>query len=189
MLRFVPGAAVLVALALADDCKGDNPPPVPVPRGICGDGILSFNEQCDDGNADDEDSCTTACVAARCGDGICASFEGGNCEDDCGLDPCRDDCPDEPVCGNGVVDRGEDCDEWAEGEAKKNSETCDVDCTTPQCEDGVLNLLAGECCEPDESDDCFQNDADNGPDLGLCACSMPGAGGAGGSSGTAGAGG
>ena len=42
----------------------------PTPAPVCGDGIVQGSERCDDGNRNDEDSCTNACIEARCGDGI-----------------------------------------------------------------------------------------------------------------------
>ncbi|MCD6498296.1 MAG: DUF4215 domain-containing protein, partial [Deltaproteobacteria bacterium] len=63
-------------------------------------------------------------------------------------------CEREPVCGNGVVEEGEECDEGA-----SNSDTepgaCRTDCTRPGCGDGVIDPweecdgteLAGASCE------------------------------------------
>ncbi len=45
------------------------------------------------------------------------------------------------VCGNGVAEAGEDCDDGGE------SATCNADCTTASCGDGVLNTAAGEACD------------------------------------------
>jgi len=39
-------------------------------QGLCGNGVLDEGEQCDDGNDVDEDSCTSRCALARCGDGV-----------------------------------------------------------------------------------------------------------------------
>lgn len=36
----------------------------------CGNGRLDSGERCDDGNLDDTDDCTSACLPARCGDGV-----------------------------------------------------------------------------------------------------------------------
>lgn len=38
--------------------------------GSCGDGILDAGEQCDDGNDDDSDGCTSLCTENVCGDGF-----------------------------------------------------------------------------------------------------------------------
>jgi cysteine-rich repeat protein len=50
------------------------------------------------------------------------------------------------VCGNGVLESGEACDDSGE------SATCNLDCTVATCGDGQLNLTAGEQCEIDS--DC-----------------------------------
>ncbi|HEY8141542.1 MAG TPA: DNRLRE domain-containing protein [Kofleriaceae bacterium] len=53
------------------------------------------------------------------------------------------------TCGDGEVGRPvEDCDEGG-GE----SETCDEDCTTPTCGDGLLNEAAGEECDDGRQED------------------------------------
>jgi hypothetical protein len=53
---------------------------------------------------------------------------------------------DGPVCGDGRVQAGEDCDDDGE------SADCNDDCTVAACGDGVLNASAGEDCEPDGDD-------------------------------------
>ena len=40
----------------------------PAPEPKCGNGVVEVGEACDDGNAVETDACSTACVAARCGD-------------------------------------------------------------------------------------------------------------------------
>lgn len=53
------------------------------------------------------------------------------------------------TCGDGEVGRPvEDCDEGG-GE----SETCDEDCTTPTCGDGLVNEAAGEECDDGRQED------------------------------------
>lgn len=36
----------------------------------CGDALFGTGEECDDGNTDDDDFCSNACVVARCDDGV-----------------------------------------------------------------------------------------------------------------------
>ena len=49
-----------------------------------------------------------------------------------------------PECGDGVAHPSEACDTGAA------SASCDEDCTTPTCGDGVFNVLAGEECDDGE---------------------------------------
>jgi cysteine-rich repeat protein len=46
-----------------------------------------------------------------------------------------------PVCGDGMIEGDEDCDDAGE------SATCDVDCTPVECGDGGANTAAGEQCD------------------------------------------
>jgi cysteine-rich repeat protein len=50
---------------------------------VCGDGIFQWGsgEECDDGNAIDNDECTNACTLPSCGDGILQSVSGEACDD------------------------------------------------------------------------------------------------------------
>ncbi|MCB9753846.1 MAG: DUF4215 domain-containing protein [Myxococcales bacterium] len=59
----------------------------------------------------------------------------------------------EPVCGDGVIEGDEACDEGG------SSPRCDDDCTLPACGDGLLNALAGEACDDgnDIDDDACSN--------------------------------
>lgn len=49
--------------------------------------------------------------------------------------------PPAPVCGNGVVEGGETCDDGGE------SAVCDSDCTAVACGDQQVNITAGEACD------------------------------------------
>jgi cysteine-rich repeat protein len=46
---------------------------------LCGNGRLESGEQCDDGNRNNNDSCTNQCRQARCGDRIVGPGE--QCDD------------------------------------------------------------------------------------------------------------
>lgn len=46
-----------------------------------------------------------------------------------------------PVCGNGTVEGDEQCDDMG------RSGTCNDDCTSALCGDGVVNATAGETCD------------------------------------------
>lgn len=73
------------------------------------------------------------------------------------------------VCGDGIVDEGEDCDPGGE-----DTMGCDADCTQVVCGDGYINAMAGELCDDgnDSSvDECtaeclptlFWDDMEDGP--------------------------
>jgi cysteine-rich repeat protein len=94
----------------------------------CGDGFThSGVEQCDDANASNTDACLTTCLSATCGDGF-VQTDIEVCDDAgqvcvTGQDLCRDcstDCRSETlvtpstgssVCGDGLVQAGERCDD------------------------------------------------------------------------------
>ena len=62
---------------------------------MCGDGILSVGEECDDGNTIDSDGCRNDCLNARCGDGVIRT--------DVGTDD------DTEVCDDGNTSDLDDC--------------------------------------------------------------------------------
>jgi cysteine-rich repeat protein len=66
-------------------------------------------------------------------------------------DACTNGCK-LPICGDGIEQTSEDCDEGA------NTMTCDDDCTDVVCGDSWLNAAAGETC--DEGGDTATCDAD-----------------------------
>jgi len=138
--------------------------------GLCGDGILDPNEDCDDGNHSDDDECLTTCTWA-CGDGIVNAIEicdtaiaagqPGACPAGCDdSDECTTDtlvgseCQAECVHGDITVCNDGDgcCPPGCDG-------TTDDDCNA-QCDNGVIE--SGETCDPisscptdcDDSNDC-----------------------------------
>jgi len=104
---------------------------------VCGDGILSTGEQCDDGNKVNGDGCSSTCtleLPENCGNGVVESgetcdtgladpFEGKTCSDfdsfTGGSLSCSSSCQintnsctggTSGTCGNGAVNTGETCD-------------------------------------------------------------------------------
>jgi cysteine-rich repeat protein len=69
---------------------------------VCGDGVVQVlaGEECDDGNADNGDSCTNQCISARCGDGLLQTSLGEECDD--GNDVENDACPNNCRLGGGL---------------------------------------------------------------------------------------
>lgn len=68
---------------------------------------LASSEECDDGNADDNDACLNTCKVATCGDGILRTgieqCDNGASNSDTIPNACRLNCS-LPSCGDGVVD-------------------------------------------------------------------------------------
>ena len=96
---------------------------------ICADGLQKPGEECDRGNDNtcqcpwnqDETACDVCCNCALqtsptryCGDGIHQAgdeeCDTGSSNSDTTPNACRTDC-DNPSCGDGVVDNGEECDD------------------------------------------------------------------------------
>ncbi|WP_437753898.1 DUF4215 domain-containing protein [Sorangium sp. So ce1389] len=101
---------------------------------VCGDGLLEPSEQCDDGNTEDGDGCTSDCQlstgtgGAVCGDGLVEppseQCDDGNTEDG---DGCTSDCQlstEAGVCGDGVNQPDEFCDDGNTEE----EDWCPADC-------------------------------------------------------------
>ncbi|WP_434418883.1 DUF4215 domain-containing protein [Nannocystis pusilla] len=88
---------------------------------MCGDGIVSDDEECDDGNQIDDDPCSNACVHAGCADGV---QNQGESDIDCGGEWCLA-CSPGQTCGT------------------------DSDCFSQDCEDGACQAPPlAQGCEP-----------------------------------------
>lgn len=94
--------------------------------GACGDGTVDPDEECDDGNADGTDSCTTECTTNVCGDGYLYAGEeecdegaegnGAGCDAAYGstcsacTTSCRTTISSGAFCGDGTINGSEYCD-------------------------------------------------------------------------------
>ena len=104
----------------------------------CGNGELAAHEQCDDGNNISGDGCSAGCtVEFICGNNVCDSDKGETCSF------CPRDCC--PLCGNGRLDAGEQCDD----DNNENGDGCSRGCLDedgiPECGNGIWEL--GEECD------------------------------------------
>ncbi len=138
---------------------------------VCGDGIVTLDEECDDGedNGAGYGYCTEECtLGPRCGDGITDEDTDGEgtpeaCDNGQNLDgyatsddACAPGCVLPPTCGDGSVDVrfGEECDEGDDNDGSYGG--CNDDCSlAPRCGDGVTDEEHDEEC-----DDGNQNNDD-----------------------------
>ena len=117
---------------------------------VCGNGTVEGAEQCDDGNQDDSDACTVACLAAACGDGILQPPEACDDGNQVDADACSNACL-VSACGDGVLQPPELCDDGNQDDA----DTCTAACEPAACGDGFTQ--PGEACDDGnavDDDDC-----------------------------------
>lgn len=133
-------------------------------QGLCGNGYNDPGEACDDGGTTNNDvvdgrTCNSTCTSDEtCGNGIrdlttvppevCDCRSGtGECDPPAAVN-CRSDCMSTGICGNGDIDLpDEDCDPGSNGTPVQTRD-CDIDCTTPEHGDGVVNSsFEGEECD------------------------------------------
>lgn len=107
----------------------------------CGNGELDEGEQCDDGNQQVGDGCHQ-CVR-ECGDGVVDTASGEVCEPGKATRRCQTASKDECfVCAG---------DEPCESRDVCNEETCRP---APVCGNGIVEIAAGEQCDPPGSAAC-----------------------------------
>jgi cysteine-rich repeat protein len=111
----------------------------------CGDGTVqsSVDEECDDGNTNNDDGCTTLCKFPACGDSFLQSSVGEECDDGntVATDACTSACKN-AVCGDGFVHTGfEQCDDGN----TNNADSCSNICNTAACGDGIVQAVNEQC--------------------------------------------
>jgi fibro-slime domain-containing protein len=129
---------------------------------VCGDGVRTPDEVCDDGvNNGAYGTCAPGCVRApSCGDGVVQTDDGEACDDGHNLDGygtgCAPGCKLPATCGDGEINGvfGEQCDDGANNDGHYGG--CKADChLAPRCGDGTRqeseacddgNLLSGDGC-------------------------------------------
>jgi cysteine-rich repeat protein len=124
---------------------------------VCGDKVVSADEECDDGDLDPNNGCTPDCEwtcknNADCGGGDeCSSS--GTCKPDhtCSVQAVADEtlcdngdgwCKNGTCvpykCGDGIVDKnlGEDCDDGDQNGTDESE--CSLQCTVTRCGNGII---------------------------------------------------
>ncbi len=140
------------------DCIGEVPPG-------CGDGVLTSDEECDDGNDLDDDACVR-CTVATCGDGVVFSgpeqCDDNNTEDG---DGCSAGCQFED-CGDGEVQPIEQC----EGAGPS---TCETSCNTIGSTVCLADsCLFDTCIAPKETCNAIDDDCVDGIDTVACTTTL-----------------
>jgi fibro-slime domain-containing protein len=128
--------------SLCDPTAPDSPcsPTAPAPPG-CGDGVLTADEACDDGNLEDADGCWANCLGVE---------PGYSCQ------PPGQLCHEIARCGDGVVSLSEPCDDANVDDGDGCSSRCKLEigykcegspstCSATTCGDGVQE--GAESCE------------------------------------------
>ena len=115
--------------------------------GVCGDGHRDTDEECDDGNRQSGDGCSSEC-----------HVEPGPPPDgkDGGVTDSR-----KPTCGDGTLDPGEGCDDGN----RQSGDGCSAQCTLEEiCDNGVDDDSDGliDCRDPDCASDSACSQCGNG---------------------------
>lgn len=129
------------------------------PLSACGDSVVDSEfEECDDGNAIENDGCRSDCTLPKCGDGLLQPGE--QCDDGNATetDLCTNAC-ENARCGDSLIHEGvEECDDGN----TSNSDGCLNDCTLSHCGDGEIQ--GSEECDDGNLDDddgcnsgCFED--------------------------------
>jgi cysteine-rich repeat protein len=133
---------------------------VPSPTPVCGNSLVEGTEQCDNSACAIGNCVSCVCVPPNgctggstvCAWGACvAGNQTGSCTDGCSTWPANQSCT-VPVCGNGTIESGEECDDSNTSPGDGCSATCQ---TELGCGNGVLdageecddnNINSGDCC-------------------------------------------
>ena len=107
--------------------------------GLCGNGVINGDEECDDSNNVGGDGCASNCRAEVCGNGqvdVGEACDDGNAIPSDGCTGCAID-----PCGNGVLEPGEECDDGN----NRDGDGCNSACIVVVCGDGTLQ--GSEACD------------------------------------------
>ncbi len=128
-------------LTTAAACSEDTVPSVPSgDEAVCGDSVVGDGEKCDDGNTQSGDGCSADCKTVEAN--YTCPKEGGKCtpKDDpgSGTDPNPNK---DPVCGNGILENDEICDDGNTTSGDGCSDNC------KQIEPGFICPEVGQQCQ------------------------------------------
>lgn len=116
----------------------------------CGDGLVYEDvEECDDGNLDDDDGCSSTCQSTYCGDGVVwvgmEECDDANSDE---TDACLSGCT-AAVCGDGEIWAGvEECDDANDDD----TDACLGTCSLATCGDGHVYAGVEDCDDANQVD-------------------------------------
>lgn len=113
------------------DCEEEGDTPQPTPKPNCGNRMLDSGEVCDDGNTNSGDGCSADCSAIE--EGYQCLFPGVACLK---IDTYQ------PMCGDGILNDNEACDDGN----TKDGDGCSADCSV--IEEGYICQTEGYDCMP-----------------------------------------
>ena len=151
---------------------------------ICGDDVINPPEVCDGAPLSctdevtgyrGEQECLPGCIQAGpcipveyCGDGekngpeACDDADNDSCTRACSADCMHENLPETPVCGNGILECGEVCDDGN----TESTDGCSGDCLSDEtCGNQYVDVAVGEQCDDGNhigedgcSADCLSNE-------------------------------
>ncbi|GEM_PF-6274818 len=120
------------------------------PEDLCGNENIDSGEECDDGNTENNDGCSSTCATETCGDDIRQSNEECDTGSRNGSENslCRFNCT-IIECGDGVFDFGEECDDGnvVDGDGCDSSCQNESECIGPECQCFGPECIHTECHE------------------------------------------
>jgi cysteine-rich repeat protein len=124
---------------------------------VCGNGRLGPPEECDDGNTQSLDGCSSVCRAEQCGNGRVDPGETCDRRDASCDASCQSVGSAGDACGNGTLDAPEECDDWNDA----SGDGCSAKCLLELCGNSRLDQsttafgeVLVETCDPPEPGFC-----------------------------------
>ena len=148
---------------------------------LCGDNKIDPGEECDDGNTQDNDGCSSDCMNEKGDYGMCGNSviddgeqcDDGNTQDN---DGCSSLCQTEyEYCGDGTKNEGEECDDGNRVDGDGCDKDCKEECVEETCKSYFKEGVFGRkyYTEEDCKKPCKFSEVSSGllgRKTGVCSC-------------------